>query len=580
MGSVGRKVMALTATLAGAGVFFAAGVGSAGAIPTPPPPCPQNGILNGLVSNVPMPSGVPGVGVGACTVAQPPATGAPSPVNMGYQGGHVQVHPRLYLVYWGWGQAGAFGTSTCTPEPITEGLFHFTLPCDPDGAGKYVADFVQQWGGTTVTQVATQYSQIEPVRYQQPYEQPTPEDCSPLQPSAPSTTGTLVCDHIHNDKYQLAGVWVDNATATTMQNFANSTSSNPAGPTNTYWLLAQAAADAAEHFHLSGNALADANFIIFQPRSYSDPVAASLGYCAFHDYSVPETAIGTNTGLNAYYDNLTTSDGKPAPWVSYTNLPYQYNNAGCGAGLVNSGNQGELDSLSIGLGHEIEETATDPGAETDIGNLTSGGSTSYYGGWYDSTDPNENGDKCAYVGTISGLEVPNSPPSSFPGGLANVTGNAGEQFAVQSEWSNADNAGTGWCAGLPQDNSPLPVDPFDNYTAAGYPSDVAPSGNGQYGVPANTSAPSVSGMDTVGNTLTANPGSWNDAPTDYVYQWLRCNTSASNCVAIDGATSSTYTPTGADAGSTIRVTVNAANANGNNVPVMSAATKAIAAHGR
>jgi hypothetical protein len=175
--------------------------------------------------------------------------------------------------------------------------------------------------------------------------------------------------------------------------------------------------------------------------------------------------------------------------------------------------------------------------------------------------------------------VPNSPPSSFPGGLANVTGNDGGQFAVQSEWSNADNAGSGWCAGLPQDNSPAPLDPFDNYTAANYPSDVAPGGNGHYGVPASTGAPSVSGVDTAGNTLTANPGSWNDAPTDYVYQWVRCGTSGSNCAAIDGATSSTYTLTRADVGSTVGVTVNAANTNGNAVPVMSPATKAIAAHG-
>jgi hypothetical protein len=193
---------------------------------------------------------------------------------------------------------------------------------------------------------------------------------------------------------------------------------------------------------------------------------------------------------------------------------------------VNSGNQGKLDSLSIGLGHEIEETATDPGAETDTGNLASGGSTSYYGGWYDSTDPNENGDKCAYVGTISGVEVPNSPPSSFPGGLANVTGNDGGQFAVQSEWSNADNAGSGWCAGLPQDNSPAPLDRFDNYTAANYPSDVAPGGNGHYGVPASTGAPSVSGVDTAGNTLTANPGSWTTR---------RPTTSTSGCAAARAA---------------------------------------------
>ena len=47
------------------------------------------------------------------------------------------------------------------------------------------------------------------------------------------------------------------------------------------------------------------------------------------------------------------------------------------------------------LGHEIEETVTDPGAEDVIG---SGTSAQQIGGWYDPLDANENGDKCAWVG--------------------------------------------------------------------------------------------------------------------------------------------------------------------------------------
>jgi hypothetical protein len=39
--------------------------------------------------------------------------------------------------------------------------------------------------------------------------------------------------------------------------------------------------------------------------------------------------------------------------------------------------------------------------------------------------------------------------------MGNITGNAGTQFAVQSLWSNAANAGTGYCAGAGTD-SPLP----------------------------------------------------------------------------------------------------------------------------
>ena len=56
------------------------------------------------------------------------------------------------------------------------------------------------------------------------------------------------------------------------------------------------------------------------------------------------------------------------------------------------------------LGHEIEETVTDPGAEDVIG---SGTATTNLGGWYDAVDANENGDKCAWVG--ESLGAPGEP---------------------------------------------------------------------------------------------------------------------------------------------------------------------------
>ena len=40
------------------------------------------------------------------------AAGVPAPVNMAYFGGHVQVTPKIYLVFWGWGQPGAFDHTT------------------------------------------------------------------------------------------------------------------------------------------------------------------------------------------------------------------------------------------------------------------------------------------------------------------------------------------------------------------------------------------------------------------------------------------------------------------------------------
>jgi len=49
------------------------------------------------------------------------AAGQPMPVNMTYFGGAVQVNPKIYLVYWGWGEAGAFdhtGQSATDPDGV------------------------------------------------------------------------------------------------------------------------------------------------------------------------------------------------------------------------------------------------------------------------------------------------------------------------------------------------------------------------------------------------------------------------------------------------------------------------------
>jgi serine protease len=145
--------------------------------------------------------------------------------------------------------------------------------------------------------------------------------------------------------------------------------------------------------------------------------------------------------------------------ISYTNMPYALaiNSGGanaCGENAVNPGAAGKLDGFSIVLGHEIEETVTDPGAEDVVG---SGLNETYYGGWYDAADANENGDKCAWVGEpLINTGLSQQPAvSPIPGAMGDITGNGGTTFAVQSLWSNQANAGTGYCAGAGTD-SPLP----------------------------------------------------------------------------------------------------------------------------
>ena len=76
--------------------------------------------------------------------------------------------------------------------------------------------------------------------------------------------------------------------------------------------------------------------------------------------------------------------------------------------------------------------------------------------------------------------------------------------------------------------------------------------------PINTVLPTISGTAAVGQTLTATNGTWNGtAPIAYGYQWQDCN--GASCVGIPGATSSTYTVQGSDAGYSIQVIVTATN---------------------
>ncbi|HEV3053955.1 MAG TPA: hypothetical protein VGX45_04815, partial [Solirubrobacteraceae bacterium] len=190
-------------------------LGASKSLTLPAPPCPENGLL------YPPPIQLPGVPypLGNCGLAELPTTTLPWLGNMSYFGGHVQVHPKEYLVYWGWGEQGAFPHATCASEPIREGSIKATLACDPDGAGKYMADFVAQMGGTKWANVSTQYYQSGSNGQRQ---------------------------FISNDKHALAGIWVDNTND--IRPLAKTNSSKPAGPTNTYWQLAEEAIRAAAHF--------------------------------------------------------------------------------------------------------------------------------------------------------------------------------------------------------------------------------------------------------------------------------------------------------------------------------------------
>jgi hypothetical protein len=84
-------------------------------------------------------------------------------------------------------------------------------------------------------------------------------------------------------------------------------------------------------------------------------------------------------------------------------------------------------------------------------------------------------------------------------------------------------------------------------------------------------APPAGGVAHDGQSLSADPGTWNGTGTlTYGYQWQQCDANGADCHDIAGATSSTYTPTANDVGGTVRVVVTATNAAGTSTPTASA----------
>src|SRR5689334_3063299 len=97
-----------------------------------------------------------------------------------------------------------------------------------------------------------------------------------------------------------------------------------------------------------------------------------------------------------------------------------------------------------------------------------------------------------------------------------------------------------------------------NTSASSASSASAPGQN----APISSTPPSISGNAVVGAMLAANPGAWNGPSPTYSYQWARCGISGTLCSTLASAKGQSYSPTSADLGYTLRVTVTASNKNG------------------
>lgn len=84
--------------------------------------------------------------------------------------------------------------------------------------------------------------------------------------------------------------------------------------------------------------------------------------------------------------------------------------------------------------------------------------------------------------------------------------------------------------------------------------------------PAASSRPSISGTLRAGSRLVGRPGTWLGTGTiTYAYQWYRCDSAASHCSSVHGATKPTYVAVAKDIGATVAITVRATDSTGTTV---------------
>jgi hypothetical protein len=85
----------------------------------------------------------------------------------------------------------------------------------------------------------------------------------------------------------------------------------------------------------------------------------------------------------------------------------------------------------------------------------------------------------------------------------------------------------------------------------------------QSAAPTNTTLPTISGTPSVGQVLSASPGSWNGkTPISFSYSWKQCDANGAACKNVPNNEHSTFTLVSTNAGNTMRVKVTATNADG------------------
>jgi hypothetical protein len=482
--------------------------------------------------------------------------------NLDYSGGPVMPSNTNYAIVW-------------TPSNYTLAPFQ---PGYVSGVGKFFGDVAHDSGlHTNSDSVTTQYNDAS--GQVAAYNSSFGGTLTDMQPLPSNGCPVKVAGHI---------CFTDAQLQTVLDNFL--TASNlPRDLTHEYFLLTPP--NIASCFDSTG--------VVCSANADQHPA-----FCAYHGAS--------STSSSFLYANIPDLTGVPGcdPFVTF-----------CPTSLCDYPNS-SADGVLSAISHEHNESVTDPqpnNAWTDFGSSVGG----------------EIGDKCNNDAHLDPNTVVNVQ-SDHNAAPFNETIN-GSHYWIQREWSNqgsscldrftpsataasasfTESAGSGhtvtfdasgssvtggvaeyvWqfndnpTVGQPQNGTIETTSPtiahtftrLGTYTVAltvmaadGTSNGTAHQVTVPLSAPSNTALPSIAGVLTQGQTLTATHGSWSNSPTSFADQWEDCDSSGNNCQPIALATSTSYTLTAGDVGKTIRVRESASNAGGTGGPASSAATAVVA----
>jgi len=242
------------------------------------------------------------------------------------------------------------------------------------------------------------------------------------------------------------------------------------------------------------------------------------------DASAPNQECTSPGGYCAYHSAFFAPGGEP---VIYANEPYDATIKGCFSAKTGQGkpNGDDADVEINTISHEQNEAITDPWGDA----------------WY-AADGDEVADLCGWNF---------GPPIGTVGGQPYNQVINGHDYSLQQEWSNTSPVGA--------DGTKC----VQRYSA------------GLLSPPTNIASPTLSGTAAVGRSLVSSTGFWAGQPSDFSYQWQRCDPGGSLCSDIAGATRSSYQPSATDAGRVVRSVATAVNSGGSSGPATSATSEVV-----